>query len=557
VSALGERRLPLSLAISLLILLGIWHLGLRRHGLQLPMISDEGEYSVEARLLRQGGLPYRDAYDQKPPLVFFLYRLAFAAFGERTSSARILAALFCWASLAALFFLVPAQWGNSARFAAAAGFAALSTEPVGDLGFAANTEVFLCAFLCLGALALRASWQSPRPRPRLLWAAGAGLAAGAALASKQTAFWPALVFLGFALWGQPEQRPEHPNGVGSGRTKPTHFGCLVRREPALAYVLGLLAVPSAFLVYFALRGGLREMIEQVFSRNMAYSALLSNPEGIRMQLDWLLRRMAPLLLRGEWPFWLLAFYGLAGVQARRSGREELLFTLWLAASWLGVLTGFFLFPHYFLQAAPPLVLCAAMGVRRVGLRSAKLAALAALFAALYPAAAWARIYFLDPPEAVARKLLYPNPLYESSLAADFIRSRSRPKDKIYVFGSEPQIYFLARRSCATRHIFVYPLTLFPRSMEEIDRELAALRREPPAFLVYSTLPSSKLTASEAGRRLEEGIRELASSRYRCLGFVQALESGSRVALGDSARAPEWSVPDALLVFQRKADALVE
>ena len=80
-----------TLAVALLCL---WHLGLRRHGMGLPMSSDEGEYAVQAQTLAEGRVPYRDAYNQKPPLVFFLYRLAFACFGENAQAPRLLAVLF-------------------------------------------------------------------------------------------------------------------------------------------------------------------------------------------------------------------------------------------------------------------------------------------------------------------------------------------------------------------------------------------------------------------------------------------------------------------------------
>ena len=71
------KRLP-RWVVWALAALALWHVALRRHGLSLPLISDEGEYAYEARLMIQGGVPYRDAYCQKPPMIFFLYRAAYA-----------------------------------------------------------------------------------------------------------------------------------------------------------------------------------------------------------------------------------------------------------------------------------------------------------------------------------------------------------------------------------------------------------------------------------------------------------------------------------------------
>ena len=78
-------------------------------------------------------------------------------------------------------------------------------------------------------------------------------------------------------------------------------------------------------------------------------------------------------------------------------------------------------------------------------------------------------------------MLFPSPLYESAAAGEYIREHSSPQDRAYVFGSEPQLYLHAGLRAATRHIYVFPLTLFPRGMEEIERELSALRHRPPRF----------------------------------------------------------------------------
>jgi 4-amino-4-deoxy-L-arabinose transferase-like glycosyltransferase len=519
-------------AFSLLFLcLAQW--GLRRNALSLPLMSDEGEYACEARLLRQGGLPYRDAYDQKPPMVFWLYRAAFQIFGENDpSAARKLALLFGWAATLALFFLVPEDWGTCARFCAAAAFAAASNAPVGDLGFAANTEVFLCAWTSLAAWALLR-----RPRPFAPWAPAAlcGLFCGLALTTKQTSIWTALAFAGLLA-----------------ATRQTFAR---RARTLLAYGLGFSAAPLFFAATFALRGGLKDLWEQAWRRNMGYAALLASPELLRMQWNWFSHVLAPQLLRGLWPMLVLALFGLCA-RGRKDLAEDrvdadLLAALWLAASLLGVCAGFFLFPHYFLQAFPPLALCAALGVRRLSLlRGQRTAWTATAFAALYPAAAWGSLFFRTPPETLARALLFPNPLYEAQTVARFVRERTRPEDEIYIFGSEPQIYFYAQRRWATRHIFVYPLTLFPKGPQDVEIELERLSAKSPRILIYSTFPASTLIASESGLRLQEGVRALARQRYRCLGFVQALPQGAREELeGPCPRVP-WSVPDALLVFER-------
>jgi hypothetical protein len=47
------------------------------------MHSDEGTYATVARLLLAGGVPYRDAFNQSPPILYVWYALSFLLFGQQ------------------------------------------------------------------------------------------------------------------------------------------------------------------------------------------------------------------------------------------------------------------------------------------------------------------------------------------------------------------------------------------------------------------------------------------------------------------------------------------
>ena len=517
--------------------LALWSWALRLPGISLPMMSDEGGYAYEAILLGQGDVPYRDAYDQKPPVVYFLYRLAFRVFGFGERGPRLLALLFAWATMVLLFSLSPPEWPIAARLAAPAAYAAMSAEPIGDMGFAAVPEAFLGLFLAASARFLIASWHSAS-RGRWLFLSGA--AAALAVMTKQTAAWPAAVFFLLALW---ERRTRE---AGPAR----------RVREAACFILGAAAAAAPFLIFFWNRGALPELWDQAFRRNLDYSAVMLSPGAVPLQVDWLRRVVLPLFMARDWPVWVLA---LAGLLAPRptNDRREILYTAWLAAAVVATATGFYFFPHYFLQLHPTLALAAAMGVRRLSVHRPGLAAAAVFSLALYPGAVHARAFLFDPPELAAKRLMHPNPLNEARRAAEFIRHRSRPEDRIYVFGSEPQIFVGAGRRAATRHMYVFPLTLFPRDPALIDRELADLARERPRFLVYVGVPSSTLIASSEGARLRDGVRLMARQSYDLIAEIPVLEGGGgapgTAALAPQGALPDWSREDRLWIFELRAD----
>ncbi|MCR4294786.1 MAG: hypothetical protein NUW21_04580, partial [Elusimicrobia bacterium] len=248
------------------------------------------------------------------------------------------------------------------------------------------------------------------------------------------------------------------------------------------------------------------------------------------------------------PAWALAAVGLKGLEARWENRGELTAVLWLAGGLLAAATGLLLFPHYFLQAAPPLCLAAAYGVERLGSGKRRWAALAAL--ALLPAAARADFYFGKSREAVAKDLLYPSPLLETEYLGAWLRERTAPSDVIWVFGSEPALYVYAGRRAATRHDFVYPLTMFPRSAQPLRAELEALRAAKPAYVVYVNQPISTLIGSRLGLEFRGAIREWLAEGYRLEGYVFVPREPAPVAIIPETAA-NWRILNRLYVFKRR------
>ena len=222
-----SRRWALWLGLAGLL---VWHLALRRHGFALPMIVDEGEYACAARAWLSGGLPYRDSFSQKPPMTLWLYSAAYTARPSDILAPRRLALVFSWLTMLCLLMLTPKAWRWEARLAAPAVYGVLSTSPIGTLGFAANTEVFLCLFTTASALALRQGWV-----------VAAGLAAGAALMTKQTALWTVVVFAVLAYGSSKDQRKTAGLFLAGAALVPLLWLIYFKAERAALTVAGLLA----------------------------------------------------------------------------------------------------------------------------------------------------------------------------------------------------------------------------------------------------------------------------------------------------------------------------
>jgi hypothetical protein len=490
--------------------------------LDLPLERDEGEYAyIAQRWLAGGFVPYRDAFDQKPPAIFAAYAAAFVLAGESVRGIRVFHLAWMAATMLLVGSLGARLAGPLAGAFAAFAFAALGASPA-LLGASANTEMFLCLPMLGSLLAcLRA-----RERGTLGLFVAAGALAGATVLFKQVAALFVLFGLGLAL-----SRPPTARG---GPTTPT------RARVALAFVAGVLLAVAPVALYFAATRSLGAFLDAAVLHNLGYTTSVPLAQGLR-NLARELARQSPSFA----PTWLLA--GLALATPLALGRER----RWLLGGWLAVCfaalsVGFYYREHYFVLGLPPLCVLAgsaAAGVlRRVGGSRPALATLVGLgllaWIAAPPALAnrWA---WTETPVEISRRLYGRNPFPESPEVARLVREACAPDQSVLVLGSEPQILFHAGRRSATRYIITYPLAggdarASLRQKEAIDE----LRRAPPGCVVIVRIPASHGPGERPPRLLFREAAKRVQSHHRLEAVWIAEEDGLgyRVLEGDAARA---------------------
>jgi hypothetical protein len=120
------------------------------------------------------------------------------------------------------------------------------------------------------------------------------------------------------------------------------------------------------------------------------------------------------------------------------------------------------------------------------------------FMAMFALTAWQNreVWFELTPHQVARRLYTLNPFPESAPVADYLREHTAPDERIAVIGSEPQIYFHARRRSATGYIYMYaltePLPLAQKMRDDFIREVETAK---PRYLVFVDITGSWVSLS--------------------------------------------------------------
>ena len=483
-----STRLLLPLLAALLIV--------RLPSLTQPMGPDQGLYAYVGQRILQGELAYRDAWDQKPPGIHYVYALLRAV-----SSRDVVvpaADLVVAALVAALLWSVGAKLGGPmAGFASAAIFLLLSDPSFARMGgvrVRAQCETFIglavTAALAL-TLTVRARGATGANGARGAKGAGtngavllfaAGLLIGAAFALKYNAgIYGGVVLIALALIGG------------------------VTLIDVAWIVLGAAVIPLALTAVFWRGGALDDLYQATIAYNLLYSGETYASKWD--MLAYLIRfpleraRLDALWFAGGLGCLVLLFSGIRK-------RVAWLPVAWVAAACLSIaINGSRNLPQYFLQAAPALALAAGLGgamvVPKLPVVVRWIIVLAVTVGAWragddpFPKLAanvWHDTQFalgrIDRRTHLARyggtRDVDKYSALDNMDLGVFLSSRTRPDEYVYVFGFSPGAYVYAERRSASRFFWSRPVILdfnSERTGYGVAGLAADLERTRPAYVI--------------------------------------------------------------------------
>ena len=460
--------------------------------LQEPFERDEGFYAAVGQLILDGDLPYRDAFDNKPPLVFGWYALSFLIFGEHIWAPRLVAAVLL--SVTTLLIYVQGRLLFSRGEALLAACAFALSVGLARLGTNANTEYFMLLPLVAGLVTFTLGHQTGR----LPWFLLSGVLNGIAIMTKEVSAFN-LAFL--ILWTlYPAWRR----------------GALDRhRFASVALVLGGASLAVALTIApFLVQGAFADFWDAAVVYTLQYA-------GDRSALE----RISALVFTGLFPFvfagpWIaLSIFG--SIYLIRGGEDR---WGWLLFGWsvAGVISIIFLgriFAHYYVHLLPALGLMAPMGMRFLR-GSWQVAAVRAGWLTLAviliggTIAINGQVYLHDSAdERHLSKFPGDDRTYweiESPALARYITDNTSPDDPIYNLGFQSELYFYADRRSATRYLLDRP---FLADESHIENALEELRENTPTFVIDSAR-YEKLWRNPYDR---SAIDQLLADRYEYLG----------------------------------------
>ncbi|MDQ2691455.1 MAG: glycosyltransferase family 39 protein [Chloroflexota bacterium] len=423
---------------------------------------DSGVFLYTGWRLLNGDIPYRDVWDHKPPLIYFVDALGLFLTPDSLWGVWILQFIFIFFTFFLIYRLLDREFG---RLAALAGSILLSSGLLTILERGNVTEGYALVFQAVCLWLFVTAWKRDFPLNLSFWI---GLAGGLAFNFKQTTIG---IWLTYGLF------------LVAIR--------LLQKKSSLRDLLSLLAgwaVPSLVLVlYLASHNALVDYWEQAFLYNFVY---IGKHDGIRSLVPVFVKGFA--YLQNGWVLYFailgwLAVLIVAWVQRKRlAGVHPLLIVALVNLPFevaLITVSGRSIL-HYYLTPLPIMAVLGGTLLYTVPFLAGRIPA----FSSRYILKWVPIVVFVAILMAQYSQIKY-YPVYVSALSGndyapviEYVASNSDADDKVLLIGAESVVNFLTRREAPTRYVYQYPLALLGRRpmFEEYFNQILA---DKPTFIV--------------------------------------------------------------------------
>ncbi len=450
----------------------------------MPIERDEGEFAYAGQLLLKGIAPYKLAWNMKLPGTYVAYAAIMAVLGETATGIHLGLLVLNLLTMAAVFAVARVLVDDVAAAVAAAAWAVVSASPV-MLGLAAHATHFINLPVLLGLLLLLR-------RRRVVHDVVAGVCFGVAVLMKQHAIVYGLLVL-VVIWEK----------TGTPRW-----------QRAVAVVVGG-AVPGIVVVVWLVVAG---VFERFWFWTVEYARAYVSLVDWRVGLHTFSEKATQQFF-GMPTVWLMSLIGLVLLGRSVASKEARVLGALFVCSILATAPGLYFRSQYWLVVTPSLALLSGVAVSRLWQKKAAAAAVAIV--GLGGAVVGnANVFFVKDPADVVRDVYGYNFFASAPAIAEYIKSRTKPDDRIAILGSEPQLYFYSDRIGATGYIYTYPLMEaqpFAHQMQEdMIREIETSK---PSLVLYLDSRFSWLPHHNSDPTIQQWFRGYEEKHLTLIGMA--------------------------------------
>ncbi len=405
---------------------------------------DSGVFLYVGWRFLSGDVPYRDIWDHKPPLIYFVDALGIALSPNSLWGVWFLQAIFIFFTLFIIYKLMEKEFGICA---ALSGTIILSSGLLTILEMGNVTEEYALVFQTLCFLLFVSARKNDFPIHTSFWI---GLLGGLAFNFKQTTIGIWITYALFLLV----------------------FRLLQRKLPfkdILSLVAGWTIPSVVFVIYFASRNAALDYWEQAFLYNFIY---IGKHEGIRRLIPVFIKGFA--YLRHGWVLYLSILGWLAGfgyVWLKRKVFAEihplvLIALIDLPIEILLIMVSGRSILHYYLTPLPVISILTGVLVFITPSLIGKIPGMSSQTIQRWVPGIMLAVVFLGQFGQIKHYPEYVRGMNDKDYAPviEYIVDNTNKDEKVLIIGAESVVNFLARRESPTRYVYQYPLALLGRRL---------------------------------------------------------------------------------------------
>jgi hypothetical protein len=476
--------------------------GVRINLLHFPLERDEGEFAYVGQLILKGIPPYTEAANMKLPGTYYVYAAMMCLFGESTQGIHLGLVLINLVSSFFLFLIIKNKFNTIAAIYGTCSFLLLTLNCY-TLSFAAHATNFVILF----ALMAIYTFLNSNYNNRLLFLSG--ILSGLTFMMKQPGILlclPLIVLLNIELIRERKQI----------------FISVLNKN--ITFIFGILTPFILFALYIKSLNA----FDTFWFWTFQYALQYANQVPLSSAFE-IFKKQYIDIVGGYFLFWIASFMGLIWIIKTQTVKLPVKYfvTSFFVLSFMAVCVSFQFRPHYFILWLP--IVCILCGLffsyihNKLSESVREIALPLCLILFFVPVIFLQRGYLFNEDVNILSHEIYSlAPFPESVQIADYIKNNTSEYDYIYVFGSEPQIYFLSERKAATSQMYLYPLTeihFYSRIMQE--QAINQIEYNKPKYILL-TIPVSWEVKNNSERLIFNWLSKYIDLNYEIDGIIDII-----------------------------------
>lgn len=419
-----------------------------------PLGPDQGTFAVIGQNILKGGAPYVDSWDVKPPLIYYVYALSMAVFGETSTALRIIDIILIVPIALCLYWVGRRAANERVGFWAMVIFATMYFRS-SFWTLTQNDGIAILPMALAVIFAIKANDVLPGSRHSIGYAFGAGVFAAITLWFKYPFIAFVLALTLYRLW-QLRGKSYSP----------------IKKE-GLSFTIGGILLSLIFLSYLALIDGLDEFLRNIEATS-GYASL-NHDAGTAVSI--ILDAARSQLRNWYWMIWLVPLWPFFVMREKEFNAAWMAILFWFGGTLLSMLIQLRGYEYHWLPMLPSLALIAADSLdrilvfttKRIFNQRRKLAytvistvGVAGLLG-LISVATWEDTYryiFGDQSRTEYYQQFRFGDSFlasESQEVSDYISDRASDDNHLYIWGFRPEVYFMSDLYSPTRFFNNHPL----------------------------------------------------------------------------------------------------